>query len=90
MPPRRKKYVPELPEGWSEDTRVQVHGRWMEPGTEVTVMGLRGRFRFVKQVTTPTSTWLQVWGGKKGFEKMHSVSPERVKTVHRLTRMRGK
>lgn len=88
MVTRRKKYDVPLPEGWEVSTATQVHGRHLTPGMEVSVVGLRGRFRFVKRVDTEKGSWLVLWGGKTGKEKYHHVDPEKVRTVHRLTKMR--
>lgn len=64
------------------NTELQVHGRNVAPGTELSIKGERGRFRFVKHVTTATTEWIDVWGGPKGREQMRSFRPEQVKTVH--------
>lgn len=63
-------------------TELQVHGRKVAPGTELSIKGQRGRFRFVKFVTTATTEWIDVWGGPKGHEQMRSFRPDRIKTVH--------
>jgi hypothetical protein len=43
---------------------------------------VRGRFRFVKKVTTLTTEWIDVWGGPKGAESMRSFRLGQIKTVH--------
>lgn len=76
-----------LPADWEEFTNAVVNGRHLEPGTEVSIRGERGRFRFVKRVRRANGTeWLDFWGGKKGCEQMRSFYPSRVKRVHRLKR----
>jgi hypothetical protein len=71
------------------ETVVRVHGRDLHPGTEVSISGERGRFRFVRATTTSTDrVVLDFIGGQPGHECWRSFYPERVKTVHRLNRTR--
>lgn len=63
-------------------------GRTVTPGTELTIEGEKGRFRFVRLVITDTSKWIDVIGGKVGHEKSRSFRPERVEVVHRIAKMR--
>lgn len=67
-----------------------VNGRRLVPGTEASITGLKGRFRFIKAVTvegrTGVHSWLDFWGGPKGCESWRSVRAEQVKRVHRLKR----
>lgn len=80
------------------DTEIIINGRTVSKGTELSIRGARGRFRFVKQVTKDDGTsWLDVWGGPKGHETLRSFRAEQVRTVHRiavtpvnLARARGK
>lgn len=74
---RRTKPRP-LPDGWSETDHLTVNGRHVTTGTELSVWGRRGRVRFVKQVTSPKSTWLQCWAG----QRWAFIDPNAVKTVH--------
>lgn len=67
----------------------QVNGRWLTKGTEVSIRGERGRFRFVKAVQTPTALWLDFVGGKSHYEAWRSFPPERVKRVHRIQKTRA-
>ena len=68
---------------------VRVHGRDLEPGTEVSITGERGRFRFVRATTTSAERIvLDFIGGQAGHECWRSFYPERVKTVHRINRTR--
>lgn len=64
------------------NTELQVNGRHVAPGTELSIKNERGRFRFVKHVVTATTEWIDVWGGVKGREQMRSFRPDRIKTVH--------
>lgn len=61
----------------------------MAPGTELSVRGLTGGYRFIKEVRTPTSVWIEVWGGRKNFEKIRMVDPANIRTVHWKSKMRG-
>ena len=67
-------------------TELQVNGRYVAPGTELSISGERGRYRFVKLVTTATTEWIDVWGGPKGREQMRSFRPDRIKTVHYINK----
>lgn len=82
---RRKSQEPSGPrpnDAWVCETAIQVNGRNVTFGTEVKIRGVRGRFRFIKKVTTPTTEWIDVWGGPKGAESMRSFRLEQIKTVH--------
>lgn len=69
---------------------TRANGRELVPGTEVSIKGKRGRFRFVKESTTSEGkTVLDFVGGTTGHEQWHSFYPDRVKTVHRVNRTRA-
>lgn len=73
----------------SVDDVVFVNQRKIEPGTEVSIKGKRGRFRFVNAThTSDNRLVLNFVGGRSGHEMMRSFYPEQVKRVHRLTRTR--
>lgn len=81
----KKEVAPVAPkpnDDWSVETEIQINNRSVIPGTELKISKERGRFRFVKKVTTPDSTWVDVWGGPKGAESMRSFKTERIATVH--------
>ena len=63
-------------------TELQINGRNVAVGTELSIKGERGRFRFLKHMATATTEWIDVWGGPSGREQMRSFRPDRVKTVH--------
>ena len=86
MTKRRQQKLPTTPDGWTVETEIKINGRYLRPGTEFKVAGQSGRFRFTRQVTTPTSTWIDARTSDGRFK---SFSPERVKTVHAKTRLRG-
>lgn len=68
---------------------VRVHGRELRPGTEVSIIGERGRFRFIGTSTTSSDRVVcDFIGGTAGHECWRSFYPERVKTVHRISRTR--
>jgi len=82
---KKKTAVPVVPkpnDDWSVETEIQINNRSVIPGTELKISKERGRFRFIKRVTTPNTSWVDVWGGPKGAESMRSFRAERIKTVH--------
>ena len=76
-----------LPEGWVVETEVKINGRSVTPGTELSIQGLRGRARFLRQITTPTACWIDVITPEP-HKIQRSFNPDKVKTVHRLDRTR--
>lgn len=68
---------------WVENDEFQINGRNIVKGTEVSIRGERGRFRFMKHVKTDTAEWVDVVGGTKGVSMWRSFEVSRVKTVHR-------
>lgn len=84
--PRRRSNV-NLPPDWHEYPDATVNGRNLAPGTEVSVRGERGRFRFVKRVRRDSGAeWLDFWGGPKGCEQWRSFRADQVRRVHRVNR----
>lgn len=84
---RRKKRddssnTPKPNDGWTYQTEIQINGRHVAPGTELKIVGERGRFRFVKYVDTGDTGWIDVWGGPKGSECLRSFRLDRVRRVH--------
>lgn len=72
---------------WTISTEYRHNGRVLTPGTEVSVRGMRGRYRFVKHVARPNGIeWVDLWGGPGKEESFRSVRPERIRTVHRIAR----
>ena len=73
--------------GWvRHDAWVAPTGRRATVGTELSITGERGRFRFQEHVVTPTNEWLVVVGGPgKGEHQTRQFrffTPDRVKVVH--------
>lgn len=78
-----------LPTGWIVTTDWVARRRHVQPGTELSIIGVSGRFRFVRHVRTATAEWIDVVGGTKaGGDRTRSFRPERVRAVHRIARMR--
>lgn len=86
---RTKPMASRLPEAWLVEFDVRLGRRRLQPGTEVKIAGERGRFRFIKRVTTPTAQWLDFVGGPEGHAAWRSFGPDRVKTVHRIQTTRA-
>lgn len=57
-------------------------GRWLRPGVEFKVKGVRGRFRFGEHVRTPAGVeWITCYGGPNKEVLTRSFRPERVTRV---------
>jgi hypothetical protein len=78
----KKRNVVSHPESWTVTNEIQVNGRTVSVGTELSIKGESGRFRFMKHVKTQTSEWIDVVGGKKGYSTCRSFTVDQVKTVH--------
>lgn len=80
-----RKLKKNLPADWHEHDHAEANGRRITPGTEVSIRGERGRFRFLKRVTRDSGAeWLDFWGGPKGCEAWRSFSADQVRRVHRI------
>lgn len=89
MTKRNKKIVATNPFGFVTADSVTVNSRKIERGTEISIKGESGRFRFIEHVTNVNGVeWVDVVGGKKGYEKFRSFRLDRIKTVHRIARTR--
>jgi len=86
---KAKSTVSRLPEAWLVEYDIHLGRRHLTPGTEVKIQGERGRYRFIKRVTTPTAQWLDFVGGPAGHASWRSFGEERVKTVHRIQTTRA-
>jgi hypothetical protein len=71
---------------WVEADAIVINGRTITPGTELSIKGERGRFRFIKLVTRAERDieWIDVWGGPKHSPQLRSFRPDRIRTVHRI------
>jgi len=83
-----KKQVASHPAHWVVSEEFQINGRNISVGTELSITGESGRFLFIKHVKTPNAEWIDVRGGRKGFETWRSFYIDRVKTVHRISKTR--
>ena len=90
---RRKKPVAETPNisaHWIRSDTFIANGRHIEKGTELSIQGERGRFRFVQHIYNPRIDveWIDVVGGRKGVKEIRSFRPELIKRVHYKNKMR--
>lgn len=84
MNTKRRLAVPPAP----PQPPVEVLGCVLERGTEVSIRGKRGRFRFTRASTTIDGRLiLDFIGGTSGRERWHSFYADRVTRVHRSTTM---
>lgn len=87
---RRKKPAPlsEVHPDWVVSDRIQINGRYVTAGTELSIIDERGRSRFIKHVQTPTAEWIDVVGGMSGHKAFRSFRSDRVKRVHWKNKLR--
>lgn len=65
------------------DGQIQVNGRWLRVGSEVSITGQRGRFRYTGQSRSSSGRLiLHFIGGPPNHEMIRSFYPERIGTVH--------
>ena len=83
-----KKVEPTYPADWAVATHLHHHGRHVTPGMELSFKGERGRYRFVNYVvnTATDKEWVNVVGGPRNVSR--SFYLDKIKTVHRLTKLR--
>lgn len=63
--------------------------RKLTKGTEVSIHGERGRFRFHSERTTGTGKLVYTFiGGVEGHEQFRSFYPSEIKRVHRIPKTR--
>ena len=73
-------------QGWIVEHETMLNGRYVEQNTELHIKGEYGRFRFVSYTLTDKGVeWVTVLSALGGFR---SFRPERVRTVHRINKMR--
>lgn len=79
------------PKSLPEGPAVVVRGRELMRGTEVSIRGERGRFRFVKSsVTSAGRVVCDFIGPSEAHAAWRSFYPERIRTVHRVSIMKSK
>lgn len=90
MAQRKAKKITPNPFGLVINDTFKFNGRTLTKGTEVSIRGQRGRFRFVGHVVNPNGNeWLDFIGGKKGCEAWRSFAADDIRTVHRINRTRA-
>jgi hypothetical protein len=72
-------------EGWIVSEECRINNKVVTPGTELSIRGERGRFKFLKHVINSEHEWIDVLGTSGQFR---SFGIDRVKTVHRIKKMR--
>jgi hypothetical protein len=82
MSKKNKVETKSHPDHWTVTDEIKVNGRSVSKGTELSIKGHPGRFLFIKHVKTPTTEWIDVVGGTKGYKMLRSFAVDSVKTVH--------
>lgn len=74
----------------STPTPIRINGRVVEPGTELSVRGWRGRYRYqyARLVEAGAVVEITAYGGPDGHGTYRSCRPDRVRTVHRIPKTR--
>jgi hypothetical protein len=85
---KKQRTTAEVHPDWVISHEMTINGRTVEIGTELSIKGEPGRFRFLKHIKTPTSEWIDVIGGKQQYQRFRSFRTDSVRTVHRLNRIR--
>jgi hypothetical protein len=88
---RKKKKANSLADmhpDWIISNEIQINGRNVVVGTELSITDERGRFRFIQHVQTPTTEWIDVIGGPTGTRMFRSFRSNRVKRVHWKNKLR--
>ena len=79
-----KSALQPIPAHWTRSKEFSWNGRRIEPGTELKISGVRGRWRFQHHTRTDDGReWVDVIGGVRGALQWRSFRPERIRTVHR-------
>lgn len=90
---RKDKQTPEerfaeMHPDWVVTEKIQVNGRWVSAGTELSITNERGRFRFLRHIKTSTAEWIDVIGGPSNYKAFRSFRPDRVRRVHWKNKLR--
>lgn len=70
---------------WVVSHECRINNKVITPGTELSIKGQRGRFKFVKHVVNGNYEWIDVVGPGK---ESRSFGVQDVKTVHRIKKAR--
>lgn len=87
MAKQKKKPRNSVNTSWVILDSVQINGRNVSTGSEITIKGERGRFKFIQLVKTPEAEWVDVIGGLSNYKAFRSFYLSRVKVVHRKNKM---
>lgn len=63
---------------------MKVNGRTIEPGTELSIRGVSGRFTF----RWMTGDDITCWGGRTGHEMYRTFPIDRIRRVHTKPKLR--
>jgi hypothetical protein len=69
-----------------ETSSFKIHNRIIEQGTELSIIGETGRFKFMYVFDRDNS--LTVYGGRNGHAMFRSFMPNRVSRVHTKKKLR--
>jgi len=70
---------------WIVNEEFRINNKIVTPGTELSIRGERGRFKFLKHVINSEHEWIDVLSTTGQFR---SFPLDKVKTVHRIKRLR--
>jgi hypothetical protein len=85
---RRKKSLKETPNAsahWVVSAEIMINNRHVAAGTELSISGERGRFKFLKHVVNGDIEWIDV---VDRFRAIRSFRVEDVKRVHYKNKIR--
>lgn len=72
-------------DNWVVSLECRINNKIVAEGTELSIRGERGRFKFLKHVVNSDHEWIDVLGTSGQFR---SFAVDRVKTVHRIKKLR--
>lgn len=77
-----------VPEGWLMKTEITINGRKVDTDTELSIKGVRGRHRFIREVTRENgTTYIDVMSAEP-HKMIRSFHIDKVRTVHRIPKTR--
>jgi hypothetical protein len=87
VPKKKKSAVETLAANahWGVSTEIVIHNRHVSQGTELSISGERGRFKFLKHVVNGDIEWIDV---VDKFRAIRSFRVEDVKRVHYKNKIR--
>lgn len=88
MAKKKKEPKKNFNPSWVVSDSIQINGRKVFTGSEISIKGERGRFRFIQLVKTPEVEWVDVIGGSNNYKAFRSFYLDRVKIVHRKNKLR--